>query len=68
MSATISNLINQAVVARDYGPAGTVQALDPELLVQLTVRACAELARQHNLVAAERSHLVHRALLEHFEL
>lgn len=34
--------------------------------VQAIVDQCAEFARQHNLEKADRSHLIHRAIREHF--
>ena len=37
-----------------------------EEFVTAIVRHCAEFARQHNLAQADRSHMVHRAMLEHF--
>jgi hypothetical protein len=33
---------------------------------ELIVRECAEFARQHNLEKADRSHLIHRAIKQHF--
>lgn len=37
-----------------------------KVFVQLIVRECAEFARQHNLEKADRSHLIHRAIKQHF--
>ena len=34
--------------------------------VELIVRECAEFARKHNLEKADRSHMIHRAIREHF--
>ena len=34
--------------------------------VESIVAECAEFARQHNLAQADRSHLIHRAIREHF--
>jgi hypothetical protein len=33
---------------------------------ELIVRECAEFARQHNLEKADRSHMIHKAIKEHF--
>ncbi len=33
---------------------------------ELIVRECAEFARQHNLEKADRSHMIHTAIKEHF--
>jgi hypothetical protein len=35
-------------------------------LIELVVRECAEFARQHLLEKADRSHMIHRAIKEHF--
>ena len=37
-----------------------------EEFAELIVRECAEVARQHNLAAAERSYMIHDAIKEHF--
>lgn len=37
-----------------------------EKFAELIVKECAEFARQHNLAKADRSHLIHRAIQEHF--
>ena len=37
-----------------------------EKFANLIVQECAEFARQHNLEHAERSHMIHRAIKEHF--
>ena len=37
-----------------------------EKFAELVVRECAEFARQHNLQKADRSHMIHRAMKEHF--
>lgn len=39
---------------------------DIERFAELIVRECAELAREHNLEKADRSHLVHKAIKQHF--
>jgi hypothetical protein len=33
---------------------------------ELIVRECAEFARRHNLEKADRSHMIHKAIKEHF--
>jgi predicted house-cleaning noncanonical NTP pyrophosphatase (MazG superfamily) len=33
---------------------------------ELIVRECSEFARQHNLEKADRSHMIHKAIKEHF--
>ena len=37
-----------------------------EKFAELIVRECAEFARQHNLEKADRSHMIHKAIKEHF--
>ena len=39
---------------------------DKEKFAELIVRECVEIARQHNLEKADRSHLIHRAIKQHF--
>ena len=39
---------------------------DNEKFAELIVRECAEFARQHNLEKADRSHMIHKAIKEHF--
>jgi hypothetical protein len=39
---------------------------DNEKFAELIVRECAEFARQHNLEKADRSHMIHKAIREHF--
>jgi len=47
----------------DYIDPATV---DLEKFAELIVRECAEFARQHNLEKADRSHMIHKAIKEHF--
>jgi hypothetical protein len=37
-----------------------------EQFAELIVRECAEFARQHNLEKADRSHMIHKAIKQHF--
>lgn len=37
-----------------------------EKFAELIIEECAEFARQHNLEKADRSHMIHRAIKEHF--
>jgi len=37
-----------------------------EKFAELIVKECAEFARQHNLQKADRSHMIHREMKEHF--
>ena len=37
-----------------------------EKFAELIVRECAEFARQHNLEKADRSHMIHKAIKQHF--
>jgi hypothetical protein len=39
---------------------------DNEKFAELIVRECAEFSRQHNLEKADRSHMIHKAIKEHF--
>ena len=39
---------------------------DIDGLIELVVRECAEVARQHNIKTAERSYMIHKAIKEHF--
>jgi len=43
-----------------------VPVLNAELFAELIVRECAEFARQYNLEKADRSHMIHDAIKEHF--
>ena len=47
----------------DYIDPATV---DLEKFAELIVRECAEFARQHNLEKADRSHMIHKAIKQHF--
>ena len=37
-----------------------------EKFAELIVKECAEFARQHNLEKADRSHMIHKAIKQHF--
>jgi CO/xanthine dehydrogenase Mo-binding subunit len=39
---------------------------DEQKFAELIVRECAEFARQHNLEKADRSHMIHKAIKQHF--
>ena len=39
---------------------------DIELFAELIVKECADFARQHNLEKADRSHMIHKAIKQHF--
>ena len=43
-----------------------VEDVDTEYFAKLIVRKCAEFARQHNLEKADRSHMIHKAIKQHF--
>ena len=45
---------------------GSRPEFDYEKFAELIVRECAEFARQHNLEKADRSHMIHKAIKEHF--
>jgi hypothetical protein len=50
------------------GSPNTIKFTEEELktFAELIVRECAEFARQHNLEKADRSHMIHKAIKQHF--
>ena len=69
MNERIRELAEQAelieIVDDAYQERGTWQPF-VEKFAELIVQECAEFARQHNLQKADRSHMIHRAMKEHF--
>ena len=69
MNERIKELAEQAelieIVDDAYQERGTWQPF-VEKFAELIVQECAEFARQHNLQKADRSHMIHRAMKEHF--
>ena len=47
-------------------PQDQVDDIRDEKFAELIVRECAEFARQHNLEKADRSHMVHKSIKQHF--
>jgi hypothetical protein len=63
MNQRIQQLAKQA--QEDYvGYQG--KGLYYEIFAKLIVQECAELARQHNLEKADRSHMIHKVIQKHF--
>jgi hypothetical protein len=50
----------------DAGRGTIVESLTAGKFAELIIRECAEFARQHNLEKADRSHMIHKAIKEHF--
>jgi len=69
MNERIKEIAEQAelieIVDDAYQERGTWQPF-VEKFAELIVQECAEFARQHNLQKADRSHMIHRAMKEHF--
>jgi len=68
MNERIQELATQAEKYADdnfKGEPSYSEAYDAKF-AELIVRECAELARQHNLEKADRSHMIHKAIKEHF--
>ncbi len=63
MNERIQQLAHEAGLPT-YNPEGIPTKL--EKFAELIVRECAEFARQHNLEKADRSHMIHKAIKEHF--
>ena len=69
MNERIRELAEQAGISlsqKDYSYYWVESAEDIEKFAELIVRECAEFARQHNLEKADRSHMIHKAIKEHF--
>jgi len=62
MNERIKQLLEQAGVTYAVMPKDTIY----EKFAELIVRECAEFARHHNLEKADRSHMIHKAIKEHF--
>lgn len=62
-----SGAVVTGIVATNYGKdIKPICEIDIEKFAHLIIRECAEFARQHNLERAKRSHLIHKAIKEHF--
>ena len=72
MNELIEKLLDEAeldiVWNQDNPDYKWVEGSEESLLkfAELLVNECAEFARQHNLQKADRSHMIHRAMKEHF--
>ena len=70
MNNRIQQLAGQANVRPLYSPAYAPRYIfeedELEKFAELIVRECAEFARQHNLEKADRSHMIHKAIKQHF--
>ena len=63
MNKRILELAKQARLIQ-YDSDGKLEEV--QRFAELIVAECAELARQHNLEKADRSHLIHKAVKKHF--
>ena len=70
MNERIRKLAEEANVRPLYSPAYAPRYIfeedELEKFAELIVRECAEFARQHNLEKADRSHMIHKAIKQHF--
>ena len=70
MNERIKQLAEEANVRPLYSPAYAPRYIfeeeDLEKFAELIVKECAEFARQHNLEKADRSHMIHKAIKQHF--
>ena len=70
MNERIRKLAEEANVRPLYSPAYAPRYIfeeeDLEKFAELIVKECAEFARQHNLEKADRSHMIHKAIKQHF--
>jgi hypothetical protein len=67
MNERIKELMAQAMISTGVeGLGGEYRELNPEKFAELIVKQCAEFARQHNLRHADRSHMIHKAIEQHF--
>ncbi len=64
MKDRIRELWAQCVIKHTKTPMNWQDVADE--FAELIVRECAEFARQHNLEKADRSHMIHKAIKEHF--
>lgn len=58
--------IKQLMSKCNYAVDGTCDTSREEKFAELIIRECAEFARQHNLEKADRSHMIHKAIKQHF--
>ena len=59
--------IESKLIAPEYnGFDNTRLSISQQKFAELIVLECAEFARQHNLEKADRSHMIHKAIKEHF--
>ena len=69
MNERIKQLALQAMTYVTHNPkANKLNSGDmfDEKFAELIVKECAEFARQHNLEKADRSHMIHKAIKQHF--
>jgi hypothetical protein len=66
MNERIRLLAEQAGYEKDMFGIGHWDMPECKKFAELIVRECAEFARQHNLEKADRSHMIHKAIKEHF--
>ena len=66
MNERIKELIKQATTIEEHKWGVSYDKFDKEKFAELIVKECAEFARQHNLEKADRSHMIHKAIKQHF--
>lgn len=66
MNEQIKKLWDQSKTSGVHPQFGEYDMYSAETFANLIVQECAEFARQHNLEHAERSHMIHKAIKEHF--
>jgi hypothetical protein len=66
MNGRIRELAEQAGYLPDMFGIGHWDMPEFQKFTELIVQECAEFARQHNLEKADRSHMIHKAIKEHF--
>jgi hypothetical protein len=66
MNERIRLLAEQAGYEKDMFGIGHWDMPECKKFAELIVKECAEFARQHNLEKADRSHMIHKAIKEHF--
>jgi hypothetical protein len=67
MNERINQLAEQAGFENGHQDRyGNSYEYELEKFAELIIRECAEFARQHNLEKADRSHMIHKAIKQHF--
>ena len=68
MNKRIKELAEQAEIYADaiLDAGGDFHIPYTEKFAELLIQECAEFARQHNLEKADRSHMIHKAIKQHF--